>query len=186
MSQKAIFLTVGLCCVFCLAGSAATDGSGGRQRADKTDPERNKARARRWIEEGFNKRDLRIVEELFAEKFVVNGQRVGPGGVRQSMNRFLTAFPDLRVTVTDAIAEGEKVGLWYTVQATHKGEFGGVQPTEKPVKWSGVDLFLFAGGRIVEARFLDDSLGLLRQLGAVSSPETTGPVTPLRSPRLDP
>ena len=85
------------------------------------------------------------------------------------MSGFFAAFPDLRVTVTDSLAEGERVGVWYTVRATHKGVFQGIPATEKEVTWSGVDLFRIVGGRTVEARFLDDSLGLLRQLGAVAA-----------------
>jgi predicted ester cyclase len=48
--------------------------------------------------------------------------------------------------------------------ALDRGEFQGVAPTERRVKWSGVDLLAIAGGKIIEARFLDDSMGLMRQL----------------------
>jgi predicted ester cyclase len=132
--------------------------------ANKLDPARNKALARRWIEEGFNRGKLAVVDEIFAEGFVVNGQRVGRQGVRRSMSGFLTAFPDLHVTLDEVLAEGEKVGLWYTAEGTHRGEFQGVAPTERRVKWSGADLLSIVGGKIVEARFLDDSMGLMRQL----------------------
>jgi steroid delta-isomerase-like uncharacterized protein len=153
MRQKTVFLWMGLAGLVCLAGSP-----------NKTDPARNKALARRWIEEGFNGRQLAVVDEIFAEGFVINGQRVGRQGVRQSMSGFLTAFPDLHVTIDDVLAEEEKVGLWYTAEGTHRGEFQGVAPTERRVKWSGVDLLAIAGGKIIEARFLDDSMGLMRQL----------------------
>jgi len=128
--------------------------------------EQNKALVRRWIEEGFNKKNLKAVDELFVEDFVVSGERIGRAGLRQNMSRRFTAFPDLHVTITEVIAEGDKVVIWYTVQATQRGEFEGVRPTGKRVNWSGSDLLRVAGGKIVEGRFLDDSLGLLRQLGA--------------------
>jgi hypothetical protein len=38
------------------------------------------------------------------------------------------------------------------------------------VQWIGADLFRIEKGKIVECRFVDDSLGLLRQLGATVSP----------------
>ncbi len=122
MRQKAIFIWVALNCLFCLAGSGSV-GASAEPRAGEVSPEQHKTLARRWIEEGFNKRDLKVVDEIFDEGFAVNGQRIGREGLRQSMRRFLTAFPDLQVTITDIIAEGDKVGMWYSVQGTHRGEF---------------------------------------------------------------
>jgi steroid delta-isomerase-like uncharacterized protein len=126
----------------------------------------NKALIRRWIEEGFNKKDLAVVDKLFAPEVVVNGQRVGRVGIKQSMRRFITAFPNLRVTITEVVAEADRIGIWYTVQGTQTGEFEGIRGTGKQVRWSGADLFRVEKDAIVECRFVDDSLGLLRQLGA--------------------
>jgi predicted ester cyclase len=90
------------------------------------------------------------------------------------MSRHLAAFPDLHVVADDIMAEGSKVGLWYTVEGTHRGEFEGIAPTGKPAKWSGVDLFTIENGRISQVRFLSDLIGLLRQLGATVSPPAEG------------
>jgi steroid delta-isomerase-like uncharacterized protein len=139
------------------------------QRVGNSNSDRNRALVRRWVEQGFNKREVTVVDELFISDVVVNGQRVGRAGLMLSMRRFITAFPDLRVTITDVVAEGDKVVIWYAVQGTQAGEFEGIAPTQKQVRWSGADLFRFENGRIVECRFLDDSLGLIRQLGATIS-----------------
>ncbi len=120
---------------------------------------------RRWIEEGFNKQNLTVVDELFAEQFAVNGQVVGRDGLKASMSRHLLGFPDLYVTIDDIVAEGSKVGIWYTVEGTHRGEFEGILSTGNHVKWSGFDLLSIEAGKISEARFLFDFLGLLKQLG---------------------
>jgi steroid delta-isomerase-like uncharacterized protein len=140
---------------------------------------RNKALVRRWIEEGFNQRNLTVVDELFAERFAVNGQIIGRDGLKQSMSRHLGGFPDLHVTIDDMLAEGQKVGIWYTVEGTHVGEFEAIPPTGNHVKWIGFDLFSIDGGKIAEARFLSDFYGLLTQLGAtVSLPSSHEPVPP--------
>lgn len=94
----------------------------------------------------------------------MNGHVVGRDGVKASMRRHLQGFPDLHVTIDDIVAEGDKVSLWYTVEGTHKGEFEGVPATGKRVTWPGADLFRIEGGKISDARFLSDSLGLLKQL----------------------
>jgi steroid delta-isomerase-like uncharacterized protein len=131
-----------------------------------TRTDRNKALVRRWIEEGFNKRQLSVVDELFAEHVAVNGQAIGRDGLKQSMRRHLSGFPDLHVTINDILAEENDVGIWYTVEGTHQGEFETIPPTGKHVRWVGFDLVRLNGGKIFEARFLSDFFGLLTQLGA--------------------
>jgi steroid delta-isomerase-like uncharacterized protein len=131
--------------------------------------ERNKALVRRWIEEGFNQRKLTVVDELFIEGFVVNGQVIGRDGLKQGMSRHLTGFPDLHVTIEDMLADGPKVGVWYMVEGTHQGEFETIPPTGKHAKWTGFDLFTVEGDKIAKARFLSDFHGLLTQLGVSAS-----------------
>jgi steroid delta-isomerase-like uncharacterized protein len=126
----------------------------------------NKAVVHQWIEEGFNRQNLVVVDELFAEQFSVSGQTIGRDGLKTSMSRHLIGFPDLYVTIDDTIAEGNKVGIWYTVEGTHRGNFEGIPATGNHVKWSGFDLLTVEHGQISEARFLSDFFGLMTQLGA--------------------
>ena len=145
-----------------------------RQPIDRTEDigDENKALVRRWIEEGFNRQNLAVVDELIAEQFSVNGQTIGRDGLRMSMSRHLMGFPDLRVTIDDILAEGSKVGVWYTAEGTHRGEFEGIPATGKRVKWSGFDLLTVEHGKITQARFISDFFGLMTQLGAQpQSPE---------------
>ncbi|MGH2374897.1 MAG: ester cyclase [Gemmatimonadales bacterium] len=149
----------------------ATTAGCQQQPSDTTEAltERNKALVRRWIEEGFNQRNLKVVDELFAERVAVNGQIVGRDGLKESMSRHLRGFPDLHVTIDDIVAEGRKVGIWYTVEGMHRGEFEAIAPTGNHVNWIGFDLFSIEGDKISEARFLSDFHGLLTQLGATVS-----------------
>jgi predicted ester cyclase len=50
---------------------------------------------------------------------------------------------------------------------THKSEFGGISPTDRLVTMTGIAVYRFDRGRIVEAWSNSDSLGTLRQLGVV-------------------
>lgn len=123
--RNAMVPALGLAVVIGLGGLYPTAYAQGQQNAGKVTIERNKAAVRRWIDEGFNKRNVKAVDELFAADFAVNGQKVGREGLKQSMSRFLSAFPDLHVTIDEIVAEGNKVGIWYTVQGTHHGDFTG-------------------------------------------------------------
>jgi predicted ester cyclase len=80
------------------------------------------------------------------------------------MRRRLAAFPDLVVRITDILAEGDKVVIWYAASGTHRGEFEGIAATGRRATWIGSDLLRLHRLKIAEGRFLDDSLGLFRQL----------------------
>jgi len=170
MGQKRLSFSIGIAAVICLGGFQSMCAAVSPQRAARTNGEQAKTLVRSWIERGFNRGDLTVVDELFIPEVIVNDQRVSRQMLKQSMSRFLTAFPDLHVTITDIVAEGDKVVIWYSAQGTQTAEFEGIRATGKQAQWYGADLFRIEKGRIVECRFLDDSLGLLRQLGATLSP----------------
>jgi hypothetical protein len=56
--------------------------------------------------------------------------------------------------------------MLFRVRGTHKGNFFGIAPTDKPFDIHELGIFRLADGRITEAWFMADELGLLQQLGA--------------------
>ena len=90
--------------------------------------------------------------------------------MRDMVTMFRTAFPDLQVTVDDLIAEGDKVVARITAKGTHKGEFMGTPATNKQISMQEIHICRIAGGKIVEHWGLEDSLGMMQQLGMI--PET--------------
>src|SRR5437867_3048550 len=98
----------------------------------------NKAIMRRMIEEVWNQRKLEVADELFAPNATapdLPGLPPGPAGTKIVAQMFLTAFPDLHMTIQDMIAEEDKVAARFTETATHKGDFMGVPASGKPVKF---------------------------------------------------
>jgi steroid delta-isomerase-like uncharacterized protein len=91
----------------------------------------------------------------------------GAQALKQVWTVLLRAFPDLHVAVEDVIAEGDKVVCRNTVTGTHRGEFRGVPPTGKSVRYSEIFIFRFVDGRIAEIWGVVDVLSQMRQLGAV-------------------
>ena len=145
-------------------GARHIAGAQSQQVEGQVGLERNKVLVRRWIEEGFNKRDLNVIDVMFGEDFTVNRSRVGRIGLKKRMTERFRAFPDLRVTIVEIVAEGDKVGLWYTAQGTQNGEFEGVRPTGRPVTWFGADFLR------VQAT---------RRGGSGPYPATSAPATPV-------
>lgn len=76
------------------------------------------------------------------------------------------AIPDRDDVVEEIVAEGDRVGMLWRVTGTHRGPLFGIPPTGKRVNFYEAGIFKLAGGKIVEAWFLADEAGLLKQLGA--------------------
>ncbi len=133
--------------------------------------EENKALIRLFYEEVFNKKNLAAVDDFFAPDHVDHtlpaGLPVGPEGTKQAIAMTLSGFPDLRVTIEDMIAEGDKVVIRFTTHGTQQGALGGIPPTGKQVAVPTIEITRIAGGKIAEDWGLDDRLGMLQQLGLV-------------------
>ena len=136
--------------------------------------EENKAVLRRWYEECFNKKNLAIIDELIAPNCVEHnafpGQAPGIEGVKQTIGMFLAAFPDMRVTVDDMIAEGDKVAVRYSGRGTHRGELMGIAATGKQVTATGMEIVRLSGGKMVEHWEQMDMLGMMQQMGVLPPP----------------
>lgn len=138
--------------------------------------EQSKTVARRFIEELWNGRRLEVADELFAPDCVTHQLRSGaadvsaqrtPALVKRHVAEWLAAFPDLRFTVEQMIAEADTVVTRCTMHGTHAGAWMGVAPTGRQVSVRMVVIHRIAAGRIAEDWVLVESLGLFQQLGLV-------------------
>ncbi len=77
------------------------------------------------------------------------------------------AFPDLRVTLEDLIAEEDKVVGRNSVTGTHRGEYMGIPPTGRSVTYDEIFIARFRDGRIAETWGVVNVLSQMRQLGAI-------------------
>jgi steroid delta-isomerase-like uncharacterized protein len=134
--------------------------------------ENNKTVVRRLIEEVWNKGNLSLVDELFAPNYQQHDSSTpdfgrGPESEKKTVTLYRNAFPDLRLTIEDIIAEGETVMTRWSCRGTHKGELNGIAPTGKQVTISGITVGRLANGKIAESYVSWDALGLMQQLGVV-------------------
>jgi predicted ester cyclase len=89
---------------------------------------------------------------------------------RQFSGSFAEAFPDLRLTVQDIVAEGDTVAARVAFRGTHRGEFQGIPPTGKEVAFSSMEFNRVVDGKVEEHWVELDLLGLMQQLGAIPEP----------------
>ena len=66
---------------------------------------------------------------------------------KQLRGALYTAFPDLKWTIEDIIAEADKVVVRFRASGTQKGAFLGIPPTEKPINITGVARKAWRGRR---------------------------------------
>lgn len=128
---------------------------------------------RRFAEEIVSNGDFSVLDELVHPAYVFRspGQEVhGPEGLRGVIGAYRAAFPDLKMTVDDLVAAGDKAVVSFTLTGTHEGELMGIAATGKPARVSGMVLSRFEHGRIVEEWEVLDQLTMLQQLGVVSVP----------------
>ena len=140
-------------------------------------PETNKAVVMRWIEEGVNKGNLTVADEVVAADCVEHapGPALAPGreGAKQRVAGYRVAFPDLHVTVEDIITAGDRVVTRWAVRGTHKGPLMGIPPTNKPATWVSIHINRVVDGQITEDWHASDLLGVMRQVGIFPPPGQT-------------
>jgi steroid delta-isomerase-like uncharacterized protein len=133
--------------------------------------ESNKAAARAEFEI-WNTGELDLLDELVAPDVVHHDPydpraRDGLEGLKESIAANRRAFPDLRITIEDQVAEGDKVVTRWTTSMTHAGDLGGSAATGRRVTIAGITIERFEDGKVVEAWRSMDTLGLLRGIGAL-------------------
>ncbi len=137
--------------------------------------EENKAAVRCWYEEGMAGGNLAVIDELFTADVVDHtpqAQAAGPG--REGLKRYVAgvraSMKDIRVTVEDMIAEGDKVVTRFTLRGTIEGDFMGIPAAGKAMTLMVIDILRFEGGKIAEHWGEADMLGLMQQLDAIPAP----------------
>jgi steroid delta-isomerase-like uncharacterized protein len=138
--------------------------------------EKHKELVRRYSEQFWGGGDADAADKLFSPDLTdhapaVPEQSPGPQGQREAFEAFHRAFPDLRVTTEDLVAEGDRVVLRWSARGTHRGELGGIPATGKQVTLKGIDILRIENGRIAERWAEYDNLGLMQQLGVAPTPE---------------
>ncbi len=132
--------------------------------------ETNKEVVRRVIEEGTNRKNLAVFDELVSPSFVDHEAGSEPGG-SEGEKKLLTsvtqAFPDWRWDIQEMLAIDDKVITRYVARGTHRGEFMGAAPTGKEVSLTGINIVRLEGGKIVESWGNSDQLGWMRQIGVI-------------------
>jgi steroid delta-isomerase-like uncharacterized protein len=126
--------------------------------------------ARRWFEEVWNQRRIETIDELLTDESVAHSESGEIRGGRAFRDRthsvFLSAFPDMRMTVEAMVAEGDQVAVRWAFTGTHNGDGLGLPPTGQKVSCRGVTWIRFSGGKMMEGWDCWNQGGLIESLRA--------------------
>jgi steroid delta-isomerase-like uncharacterized protein len=128
-----------------------------------------------WFEEVWNKKREDAIDEMFAADGIAHGLDDadgnairGPEGFKALHRAFLSAYPDLKITVEDTVVEGDKIAARCKVTGSHEGHDIGVPPTNQPVEFTGMTIVRVKDGKIVEAWNEFNFMKMYEQIGALT------------------
>ena len=126
--------------------------------------------------EAFNAGDWQRYKTLFTADSLydeVGSQRriQGVDQLVESAQGWKQAFPDVKGTITTAVASGNTVTLEITWEGTHTGALegpgGAIPASGKRMVTRGAWLLTFQGVKIKESRNYFDMMSMLQQIGAL-------------------
>jgi steroid delta-isomerase-like uncharacterized protein len=122
--------------------------------------------------DAVNVDDPRQVERLLADNVKWSspaGKRNGHEETRKYMERWFTAFPDLKLQVVNTMVDGNQAVVECRLVGTHQGNFvsdlGQFAPTQKKIDVDLINLLKVENGKISEIRVYYDSAEIMDQLG---------------------
>ncbi|MEJ2704230.1 MAG: ester cyclase family protein, partial [Sedimentisphaerales bacterium] len=142
---------------------------------DPGDPVTNTAMVLYLVQKFWNEQNVAGLDNTHGPDFISHNPVIPGNPLPYNMYKqvgllHLAAFPDMRVTAENIMAEGDKVAVRWTVNGTHLGELMGVPPTGRPVTFTGMTIHRFADGKIIENWWAYDALGMMQQITAPPEP----------------
>jgi steroid delta-isomerase-like uncharacterized protein len=132
--------------------------------------EANKKLVRRWFEEVWNNKNQSAIDEMLCDASKSNvfpetdSALIGPEDFKIIHQAYVQAFPDLKFTIEELIAEGDRVAVRWSVQMTHLGGSLGIPATGRKLRQQGTS-FLTVRDNFLQEGWNDmDMHSLLQQL----------------------
>lgn len=135
----------------------------------------NRTSARRWIEV-FNERDDQGEADARTDDYFAHApasiepEPLNSATWRGFLDGFLEGFPDLHLTIEDAVADEGFTAQRILFEGTHTGVFQGLPPTGRKVSFGGIEINRMVDGKVAEHWFQLDQVAMLQQLGLMVVP----------------
>jgi steroid delta-isomerase-like uncharacterized protein len=121
------------------------------------------------IDEIWNKGNVEVIDKFYTPNFKNHHPNIPEVSDFASFKKWVVevhkTLPDFHATIEDMIAEEDKIAVRWTVTGTQKGEFMGIPPTGKKVRFEGMTVYRFEGDKVAEMWWVSNEIAILRQLG---------------------
>ena len=124
--------------------------------------EANERLVHRFFDEVWNSKNEAAVDEMLAPDCVAyalpdpDAVLRGPDEFKAVYRMFVGAFPDVRITIEDVIAAGDRFAVRWSTLGTHLGPHLGFPPTGKAISLNGATIGVIRGGRIAQVWNMTD------------------------------
>lgn len=135
--------------------------------------EENKQLVKKIFNEAFNNRNLSAIDSLVGDTYVnrsMPGSNKGSAGLKEILQQFTGAFPDMKINVEHVIGDDNMVATHGYWTGTNQGSFMGMPATNKQVRIEYIDLWKIENGKAVENWVQMDMMGMMQQLGMMPQP----------------
>lgn len=167
--MKTIFY-LGLFSLMLLSSQTLFCQNNQNQKSKIMETERNKNVIKNLYENILNKRNFLALKDVISENYSNPKSGNGIEGFQRTVQNFISAFPDIKWTLTEIVAEGNKVFVKQFAEGTQKCVFQNIQPTNKNTKTEGMGIYELKDGKIISHQILTNQLSFLQQLDVI--PET--------------
>ena len=112
------------------------------------------------------------LEECYSPDFASHGmgeEFTDSDGLRKMARTYLTAFPDMQMTIEAQVELGEMVVMRILAAGSNSGEFDGKTPAGKAVRVSLISMARFVDGTVAEEWEEGYLLGIMARMGHLSA-----------------
>lgn len=124
---------------------------------------------RKFYDAIWNNADKTVISELLSEDFTMRGSlglspQRGHQGFSIYMDFIRNALGNYRCEIIEMVEEDNRLYARMLYSGTHQGELFGYAPTHGKIKWDGVAVFTFSGGKIADLWVLGDVHSVIKQI----------------------
>lgn len=178
--KNATFLQVSKLCSAALAtaiflGGVAEAASPPAVRPTARSTATNVKVVRRFLEDVVNRGRLDLIDQFWTPDMTWRGASLGEIHGIEAYKAFMAAnvggaFVDMHLEIEEIIPAGDEVIVRFSNSGRNVGSFMGLPPTNNQARWEGIGIYKLHSGKISEAWFVEDTLGMFRQLGISKVP----------------
>jgi predicted ester cyclase len=127
-------------------------------------------------EQALNNRNFNMLHTMISDDCTGPRGNRGVAVFEEPVIALINAFPDIHWKIEELLAQGDKVAVSWKWTGNHQMPFQRFAATGKAVTNTGIGIYTFKAGKIVNVNIQTDRLGFLQEIGAIPTDISQLPV----------